>query len=437
MTHADDTFERRVHAWLHADAEHRVPDHLDAVLGRTSMARQRPAWSIPERWLPVDTTFRPRFFHVPEAGRLVLVAALITILAALLVFAVGSRQQRLPPPFGPARNGIMLSSADGDIFAIDPTTAKRTAIVSGSLFEFGPLFSRDGTRFSFLREGPKDCGKPDCGLILVIANADGSGVHEVTPALPGLDGVDWSPDGTQVAILAMAPSGTGHVIEIVQSDGSGMRTIDIGRPVHEPSWLPPDGREIIFRGEELVAGDPPPGIFAVRPDGTGLREISTRPAVDANDYQGVAVSPDGQYVTYQDTNFDANPPNGFFQVHVMSLRTGEDRVLPQPKGAAAMAAVFSPDGSKVAYLRIGSNGLLQMVVAPVDGTGLGIAVGPQARFGSEGATINNYLWSPDGTAVIANYDVEKVARLLPIDGSAATVLAHGELALPAYQRLAR
>jgi len=185
-----------------------------------------------------------------------------------------------------------------------------------------------------------------------------------------------------------------------------------------------------------VAGDPPPAIFAVRPDGTGLRQISTRPAVDANDYQGVAVSPDGQYVTYQDTNFDANPPNGFFQVHVLSLRTGEDRVLPQPKGAAAMAGVFSPDGSKIAYLRIGSNGLLQMVVAPVDGTGLGIAIGPQARFGSEGPTINNYLWSPDGTAVIANYDVEKVARLLPIDGSPATVLAHGELALPAYQRLA-
>ena len=433
---AHDGFERTVAVWLRDDALPASPDQLDALLVRTMATRQRRWWSSPERWLPMDTTLRPRLFSPPPIARLVVIAVVVIALAGLLLFAVGSRQPRLPAPFGPARNGIMLSSADGDIFAIDPTTAKRTAIVSGSLFEFGPLFSRDGTRFSFLREGPKDCGKSDCGLILVIANADGSDVHEVTQALPGLDGVDWSPDGTQVAILAAAPSGTGHVIDIVQADGSGMRTIDIGRPVHEPSWLPPDGREIIFRGEEMVGGDPPPGIFAVRPDGTGLRQISTRPAVDANDYQGVAVSPDGQYVTYQDTNFDANPPNGFFQVHVLSLRTGEDRVLPQPKGAAAMAGVFSPDGSKIAYLRIGSNGLLQMVVAPVDGTGLGIAIGPQARFGSEGPTINNYLWSPDGTAVIANYDVEKVARLLPIDGSPATVLAHGELALPAYQRLA-
>ena len=412
-----------------------MPDHLAEVLRAQRGDRQRPWWSSLERWLPVDTTFRPRLFSPPPIARLVLIAVVVIALAGLLLFTVGSRQPRLPAPFGPARNGIVLSSADGDIFAIDPTTAKRTAIVSGSLFEFGPLFSRDGTRFSFLREGPKDCGKPDCGLILVIANADGSDVHEVTPALSGLDGVDWSPDGTQVAILAAAPRGTGHVIDIVQADGSGMRTIDIGRPVHEPSWLPPDGREIIFRGEELVAGDPPPGIFAVRPDGTGLRQISTRPAVDANDYQGVAVSPDGQYVTYQDTNFDANPK---------WILPGPCPVIGDGRGSSPAAAEgrrgdgcgllpgrkqdrLSPDRLE----RSASDGR-----RPGRRRRAGHRDRASGSLGSEGPTINNYLWSPDGTAVIANYDGEKVARLLPIDGSPATVLAHGELALPAYQRLA-
>jgi len=202
---AHDGFERTVAVWLRDDALPASPDQLDALLVRTMATRQRRWWSSPERWLPMDTTLRPRLFSPPPIARLVVIAVVVIALAGLLLFAVGSRQPRLPAPFGPARNGIMLSSADGDIFAIDPTTAKRTAIVSGSLFEFGPLFSRDGTRFSFLREGPKDCGKSDCGLILVIANADGSDVHEVTQALPGLDGVDWSPDGTQVAILAAAP----------------------------------------------------------------------------------------------------------------------------------------------------------------------------------------------------------------------------------------
>ena len=38
-----DAFERHVSDWLHADAEHRVPEHLDAVLRRTQTERQRPA----------------------------------------------------------------------------------------------------------------------------------------------------------------------------------------------------------------------------------------------------------------------------------------------------------------------------------------------------------------------------------------------------------
>ena len=51
-----DAFDRHVSDWLHADAEHRVPEHLDAVLRRTRTERQRPAWSSLERWLPVDTS---------------------------------------------------------------------------------------------------------------------------------------------------------------------------------------------------------------------------------------------------------------------------------------------------------------------------------------------------------------------------------------------
>ena len=53
-----DGFDHIVSDWLHADAEHRVPDHLDAVLRRTRTERQRPAWSSLERWLPVQPTLR-------------------------------------------------------------------------------------------------------------------------------------------------------------------------------------------------------------------------------------------------------------------------------------------------------------------------------------------------------------------------------------------
>ena len=91
--------------WLHEDAEHRVPDHLDAVLRRTQTERQRPAWSSLERWLPVQTTLRlapgpedrlaprgPRPGHRARRGRLV----------------VGLAGIRPAPPFGPARNGAIV-----------------------------------------------------------------------------------------------------------------------------------------------------------------------------------------------------------------------------------------------------------------------------------------------------------------------------------------
>ena len=61
----------------------------------------------------------------------------------------------------------------------------------------------------------------------------------------------------------------------------------------------------------------------------------------------------------------------------------------------------------IAYLRAVPDNLLQMVAAPVDGSGTGIALGPRGTVRTDGPTINNYVWSPDGTAILANYDADK------------------------------
>ncbi len=141
------------------------------------------------------------------------------------------------------------------------------------------------------------------------------------------------------------------------------------------------------------------------------------------------VSPDGTLIAYRD---DGDP--GGFQEHIFDLTTGIDRILPGPKGQSG--GTFSPDGTKIAYLRGVDPDLIQLVVAPVDGSSTGILLGKAAPWGPDGPTISNASWTADGTAILANYDSEQVARLVPIDGSKPIDIDHGSLALPVNQRLA-
>ena len=428
MTYANESFERRVRDWLQAEADVRMPDHLEAVLLETSVERQRPAWSSLERWLPVDTTFRPRLFQTPRLSQALLVAALIVaVLAALLLYA-GSQQHKLPPPFGPAKNGILLSSGDLNIVEVDPVTLARKILVSNG---FGPGFSPDGTKLSFLRGGPSDCGKADCGLLMMVSDIDGSNARQLTPEpVSSLDWAAWSPDGSKIAFLeADTVNGFGRVLAIANVDGSGVRVDPAHRHVYPAGWLPPNGAEIVVRQDHLGPSDPRVGIYAVRVDGSGRRPLSVAPAHSDNDYQQVAVSPDGHLLAYRD---DGDP--GGFQIHVLDLRTQKDWTLLGPKGQWGPA--FSPDGTKVAYVQGVNGDLYQLAVAPVDGSSEGTLLGKAVPIGSDGPSINNYSWTPDGTAILANYELERVARLVPIDGSKPIDIDHGDVALPTMQRLA-
>jgi hypothetical protein len=373
----------------------------------------------------VDTTFRPRLFNAPRLSQVLLVAGLILALLAALLLYAGTHQQRLPPPFGPARNGIILSSGDQDIVVVDPVTRSRKILVPNG---FGPDTSRDGTKFLFLRGGPSPCGKPDCGLYLMVANIDGSGVKTLTPAMPSLDWADWSPDGSKIAFLtADTFNGFGRVMATVNADGSDLRVDPAHRHVYPAGWLPPNGDEIMVRQEHAGPGDPRVGIYAVHADGTGRRPLITRPANSDDDLRWPTISPDGNLLAYTD---DAQPSHE----HIVDLRTGEDRVL--PGSSAQFAGSFSPDGKNISYLRSVYGDLFQIVVAPVDGSNEGTPIGKAAPSGSDGPSINNGSWAADGTAILVNYELERVARLIPIDGSPPIDLDHGDIALPNMQRLA-
>lgn len=425
-----DGFDRTLIDWLDEQAGHGMPGYLDEALARTIRTRQRPWWSSPERWLPMETTIPVRRFNRPALGRIALAVLLIALIGSIL--AVAASQRRLPEPFGPARNGAIAMSHDGDIYTVDPVTHATRVLVGGPAQDFAPNFSRDGTKVLFLRVAAAVPAVPeaDPGLILAVADADGQHVQELTPAIIGLDWFDWSPDSRQIAFNSHRTASGSGLINVVNVDGTGITTLDVDRSANFISWLPPLGREIVFRSAQILPTDPGPAIWAVHPDGTGLRPISRRPATNENDYMTPALSPDGTRVSYS-----SNGP--ISRIHVLDLTSGQDTVLPDPTNGFTNqfgSAYFSPDGRLVTYLRdYPEDTTYQVVVAPADGSGTGTAIGPRLP---QPAGDVNVVWVPDGTAVVVDYDNDRAVRMLPIDGSQGTVLATGEMPFGDVQRLA-
>jgi Tol biopolymer transport system component len=424
----DERFGRNLAAWLEEDGAHRVPDHLAEVLVQTAATRQRPWWSSPERWLPMDTTLSTRQLPVRGVGRLVLVALLLLALV-LTVLAVGARRQALPEPFGLARNGEIVTSVDGDLFVADASTSDSRLLTVGDGYDFSPIFSRDGTRFAFLRAEDRPSSEPGVPVTLAmyVANADGSDVRALTPATVELGWFDWSPDGTRIAYASDT-----QVWVVDVASGERRRLIGTG-PAFFSTWLPPDGHEIVFRSQTAS-----PAVWAIPADGTGKRRLISRtPGNNEFDYEAIAVSPDGRRATFTRWTEGAiwTP-----RVYALDIATGAvTRFLTASGTGQRGPAVFSPDGSLVAYARIHREGAFQLVVANADGTGNERTFGPRKPGPIDGSTVDaTWAFTPDGTALVVRYgnDDSGTAHLIPLDGSPTRVLDTGGFQFMDVQRLA-
>ena len=185
------------------------------------------------------TTARVPMTRLPmrQLGLLALIAILV---AALFAAYIGSRQPKLPPPFGVARNGAMLYGSGGDIYQLDPVTGVSTALVTGPETDKLPMYSRDGTRFAFFRQ----TGPDQANYELVVANGDGTGQRVISTDPVTFDySINWSADGRSMILDDIH----GHVTRL---DTVGNRTPEkITYPdVRDIIALrPPDEGELLYR----------------------------------------------------------------------------------------------------------------------------------------------------------------------------------------------
>jgi hypothetical protein len=199
--------------------------------------------------------------------------------------------------------------------------------------------------------------------------------------------------------------------------------------MHFPTWLPPDGKDIVFRSETTT-----PAIFAIAADGTGKRRVLTPlAAINEYDYQSINVASDGERVAFTRWAPDEGP-----RVHALDLLTGELIDYPTT-GTGQRDAVFSPDVSRISYARLGPGNDLQMAIANADGSGDERVIGPVMHGSPDGPISASWAFTPDGTALIVRFgtDDRGTTRLIPVDGSESRIIETGAFEFVDVQRLAR
>ncbi|MBA3236117.1 MAG: hypothetical protein H0T59_09020 [Chloroflexi bacterium] len=378
---------------LLAEVAGSVPDRLlNDILTSTSRTRPLP------RWLALLKEPPMRIHHRVAVGsptaRLVWVLALVLglVLATAGVVAVGASRlpgPPAPPPFGLATNGSMYYADNGDIYRADPDGSNPVPIVTGPTTDRFPGLSRDGTKMIFLR------GEDGQALDAILATADGTVIKDLGPIS---DWFDFSPDDSLLAYCC-----DGGTIGTMTLDGD--RTpLDLGdlQPMYLVMWRPIAGSELIFLAHPK-AGSLDVGLYAIAPDGTGLRPIGALdvPEVDGQNsvaFGSLQLSTDGVTAAYWNWEQDATTGVMGPRLHLRDLDTGEELDVPFAPDRHGVTPQISPDGKWVVFEddSVTTPGRSALFYAPIDGAVPAREIGPAFDY----TWREGFSFLPDGTKVL-------------------------------------
>jgi len=357
------------------------------------------------------------------------------------------------PSFSPdGRQIAFVSDRDknANIYVMQTDGSNLRRLTDDSSFDNYPVFSPDGTQIAFQSNREDEqvevylknlnddttprrlthsrfengisakCWSPDGTQILLYTNEDGKDrivLADVDPpAQPILsdDAADLttprlSANGKEILYQARTSDNS---FELRLTDFSTRRTRAIFKTEPdlpagfnlEPAWSP-DNSLIAFSGR--VNGNSE--ILTIKPDGTGLKNLTNNPLRDTNPI----FSPDGSEIIFVRDNY------GRAQLYRMDLNGGNQRRVTQRDGYE-MEPAFSPDGPYLAF------------AGDREGHGLDIFLLDLRNPNDEKVVASrpyhdtSPVFSPDGKriAFIANSDGNPEIYLMNSDGSGVFRLTH-------------
>jgi Tol biopolymer transport system component len=189
-------------------------------------------------------------------------------------------------PDHPGNQTPLQWSPDGTLLLFEDAAGLWLVNVSGTIVKSFPFedlcpiqclniggyeFSPDGTMIAFDRSPITTSGE---SVIALLEMATGRVSEIASTASEGNDAPHWSPNGTRLTFARQPGGPAGATLYMVNADGTNLHQyVPLDMYAIEPRWSP-DGSLIAFVSvdlPDLVTGE----IYAVRPDGTDLRRLTT------------------------------------------------------------------------------------------------------------------------------------------------------------------
>lgn len=253
-------------------------------------------------------------------------------------------------------------------------------------------------------------------------NPDGSNQTPVPHSVTA-NSAQWSYDGTKIAFMGTA--GESRDIYMMNADGSNqVRVTNMGSPSIDNFGWSPDGTKFVYGAYY--------DIYTVNIDGTNTIRVTTNQYYDSNP----KFSPDGSKIVFLGSRpYNGKPPTLNDDICIINTDgTNEINLTHHP--ASDVSPVFSPDGTKIAFVTNRNFNGSEVYVMNIDGSNL------TQLTNNIDISDGTPAWSPDGTkiAFVTNRDEANnfEVYVMNADGTNQTRLTNspGSDLSPSWQRVA-